>query len=320
MTTPARRAPSGFLRASAFLGLAMIATPGITLAETPSPLVLEDAERFAALLATSSLPSPAELQSMYLDRGTEGVSIFTPNRIESAENLARAIAEDPGAYRKAVELCLPAARTLRGEVGREIARVGEIVGESGAAPAFVVFGAGNSGGTADERGLVLGLEVICRQADSAAGAGQVLKDFVAHEMTHVYQARAGTVQSDVDLLRQSLVEGFADFVMERALGDRAVASADRATYGHAHEADLWRGFKRDVAAGRTDTEWLYRPVKSRPGQPADMGYWIGKRICEAYYDRAGDKRAAVRMLLELRDPPAILAESGYGAKFVEKGG
>jgi len=25
-----------------------------------------------------------------------------------------------------------------------------------------------------------------------------------------------------------------------------------------------------------------------------MGYWIGKRVCEAYYAKAGDKRAAMR--------------------------
>jgi hypothetical protein len=51
---------------------------------------------------------------------------------------------------------------------------------------------------------------------------------------------------------------------------------------------------------------------SIPSRPADMGYWIGKRICEAYYAKAGDKRAAMRTLLELRDPKAILAKSGYG--------
>ena len=42
---------------------------------------------------------------------------------------------------------------------------------------------------------------------------------------------------------------------------------------------------------------------------------FGKRICEAYYAKAGDKRAAMRALLELRDPKAILAESGYGRGF-----
>jgi len=37
---------------------------------------------------------------------------------------------------------------------------------------------------------------------------------------------------------------------------------------------------------------------------------VGYRIAAAYYARAADKRAAVRQLLELRDPVAVLRESG----------
>jgi hypothetical protein len=36
------------------------------------------------------------------------------------------------------------------------------------------------------------------------------------------------------------------------------------------------------------------------------------RIAEAYVARAADKRAAIRELIALRDPAAILASSGYG--------
>ena len=36
------------------------------------------------------------------------------------------------------------------------------------------------------------------------------------------------------------------------------------------------------------------------------------RIAEAYVARAADKRAAIRELIELRDPGAILKASGYG--------
>jgi hypothetical protein len=39
----------------------------------------------------------------------------------------------------------------------------------------------------------------------------------------------------------------------------------------------------------------------------DVGYCIAK----AYYQRAHDKRAALKTLLELRDPKRILADSGW---------
>lgn len=42
------------------------------------------------------------------------------------------------------------------------------------------------------------------------------------------------------------------------------------------------------------------------------GYWVGMRIAEAYVARAADNRAAIRELIEFRDPAAILEASGYG--------
>lgn len=282
----------------------------------PPALQLADAERFARLMGPGSPPTATELQAAYLAPASEGVAIFTPNRIVSAENLAAAVRAIPADYRKAIELCLPVARQMQGETSRLMARVGRELGQAQPAPAYAVIGAGNSGGTADARGLVLGLEVICQTADSAEAARQILRDFVAHEMTHVYQARANVAERETDLLHQSLVEGFADLVMERALdGTPPLTGAERSRHGLANEAALWREFKADVDAGRTDTEWLYRQKMSKPGRPPDMGYWIGKRICEAYLAQAADKPAAMRTLLELRDARAILAASGYAQRF-----
>ena len=44
---------------------------------------------------------------------------------------------------------------------------------------------------------------------------------------------------------------------------------------------------------------------------ANLGYWVGYRIVRAYYQRMPDKRAAVREILEIRDPKAFLARSGW---------
>jgi hypothetical protein len=275
------------------------------------PLVLDDAERFAALLAAPVLPDAATLQAKYLDPATPGVRLFTPHRIRDAATLARALAADPEAYRRAVQRCLPVARRLQAQATQIAARIASLLGSTQPAPAWVVFGAGNSGGTAAAEGLVLGLEVICRDAADEAAAEQILKDFIAHELVHVHQERAGTVQSDGDLLRQALVEGFADHLMTLATGGTAVADRERDLHGRAHEAGLWHEFRAAVDAGTGLRGWLYGP-SGVPGRPADMGYWIGRRICEAYVARAADPARARQTLLALRDPVAILRDSGYG--------
>jgi len=80
------------------------------------------------------------------------VAIFTPNRIQNPENLAKAVARDTAAYRRAIAVCLPAARQMQDEASAIIARIGAMLGEREAATAYVVFGAGNSGGTAGAEG------------------------------------------------------------------------------------------------------------------------------------------------------------------------
>lgn len=278
-------------------------------AQADDTWVLADAERFAVLLQQPGLPDAQALQTHYLDPATAGVRLFTPHRIRSAATLAAAVAANPDTYRRAAQLCLPAARRMAAEAARIAARIGTLLGATRATPAYVVFGAGNSGGTASEAGLVLGLEVICQQAEDGPAAEQLIRDFVAHELVHVHQERAGTAQSSTDLLRQSLVEGFADYVMAQVSGGKAGAGLERERYGRAHEARLWREFRGAVAAGQGLAGWLCSPAVEA-GRPADMGYWIGQRICEAYLARAADPALALKTLLHLRDPQAIWQASG----------
>jgi hypothetical protein len=43
----------------------------------------------------------------------------------------------------------------------------------------------------------------------------------------------------------------------------------------------------------------------------DIGYWVGYRIVKSYYQHATDKQAAIREIIEMKDPKAFLAKSGY---------
>lgn len=273
-------------------------------------LRLEDAERFAAVHSQhGGLPDAAALRQGYLGPGSPGVVLFTPHRIRDADHLARAVERDRDAYRHALELCLPAARAMADDVESSMARIGTLLGRRDLAPVYVLFGAGNSGGTASAEGVALGLEVVCRDVASPAEALSRLRGFVLHELTHVHQARAQAPAVRDMLLRQILVEGFADFVMELASEGRESADAVRERHGRQHEAALWRRIQPDLQQEVHRSDWLYRPAD---GRPPDMGYWIGKRICEAYLARSADKPAAMSTLLELRDPLQILRDSGYG--------
>lgn len=304
------------LRPWALAGLAALAACSpAPLAPAGATLVTADAERLATLLLQPSLPSAETLQSRVLDQGTPGIRIFTPHRIQNAAHLARAIQQQPAAYRKAAALCLPAAQQVQAEAANVMARVAQLLGEKEPATAYALFGAGNSGGTASTAGLALGLEVLCQDVDTPQAARALIMDFVAHEITHVYQSRVTKPEPRETLLWAALTEGVADHVMELARGGApAGAVANRQRYGLAHEAALWQRFQADRGGKPPFGSWMYDQRPSPGGQPPDMGYWVGKRISEAYLARAADKALGLRALVELRDPEQILRDSGYAGR------
>jgi uncharacterized protein YjaZ len=57
--------------------------------------------------------------------------------------------------------------------------------------------------------------------------------------------------------------------------------------------------------------WMYNGgyIKDRP---ADLGYAIGYKICESYYQRSEDKKAAIFQLLNTGNFEGIIAGSEYG--------
>ncbi len=51
------------------------------------------------------------------------------------------------------------------------------------------------------------------------------------------------------------------------------------------------------------------------GRPADLAYFMGYRISQAYYQKAEDKKKALADILNFADAPALLRASGYAEQF-----
>jgi uncharacterized protein YjaZ len=65
--------------------------------------------------------------------------------------------------------------------------------------------------------------------------------------------------------------------------------------------------------GTNSDNWIANGQQETPTKPCDLGYYVGYRIVQAYYNKAADKKQALAHILTLRDPKAFLAESGYEA-------
>ncbi len=167
--------------------------------------------------------------------------------------------------------------------------------ESKFPPVYFAVGFFTSGGTVTPNGLLIGAEM--------------LKDFeglpalVAHELIHFQQDYA---QSDI-LLQQCLLEGSADFIGELISGEHANPTAF--AYGEKHEKALCKEFQ-DVMTGEVFTDWLYG-TSEKDDRPNDLGYWVGYKIVEAYFNDQEDKHQAIVDILKIKDPEEFTRASGY---------
>src|SRR5471030_792704 len=200
--------------------------------------------------------------------------------------------------------CQPALVELAQRVPQLIARMAELYPATTHPRATIVIGRDNSGGTVSDSGVILGLEVVCEnRSHSAYSTVDRLSYILAHELVHTQQR----VYAGGTVLSMSLNEGIADFIGELASGHPLNTQLHEWTKGH--EADIAARFRADM--DKTDASaWLYNGMGT-PEHPGDLGYWVGYRIAQAYYERTPDKQAAIRRLLEETDAHAMLRDSGW---------
>lgn len=316
-----------------FAGAALLlgASPAFADVDALTAVVsLEDADRFVEIFEDAGgAPDAAALQSGYIDPGTYGLEVFTPGRIKNGETLAAAIAANPDAYRRAIDVCLPIARASSPELRAVYLALEGLLGDPDLPAIYALFGAGNSGGTAGPGAQVIGLEVICRSAKNEDEIRSLLRSFFAHETVHTLQTPEDQFAANVNPLSASVIqEGTADYVASLVTG-RPLAP-ERALWAEPRAAEIWAAFEKDRRKMeklppdkqfKKDSpifRWVANAGSAPEGWPDELGYWLGMEIAAAYVDGASDKRAAIKELISMTDPDQIIKKSGYGLKVKSK--
>lgn len=286
----------------------MVATAATANAPETVEVRTSDVTTFYQLYdAANGKPSASALQQDYIDTGTDGVRQFVPYRIISGEALAKEVANEGATYRQA-RSCMEVLPAVKSKLQGAFQRLADLDPQATFPPVTVLIGRNNSGGTTGKSGVLIGLEVACRSAWLQPDLTDRLYHLIAHEYGHVEQSPALEEDSDdTTVLKQSLIEGVAELIAELTSGQVSNIHLQKWTAGKSKEID--QRFLADVDNADISS-WLYNGVGT-PEKPGDLGYWVGFKIAKAYYDKASDKRAAIRALLDLKDPKAILRDSGW---------
>jgi hypothetical protein len=314
------------MRRMPWIALALWASPVLgqtRLSNDPDSarLVTSDIPRFWAAFDHAMLKDAGDVfRRDYIESGSDGVKDFVPGRIQSGDALAALVATRIHYYKAIRENTLSIAndRAIQDSIHAAFRRLKALYPAAVFPDVYFVIGRMNSGGTTSSHGLLIGAEINARDdhtpidelnpwAKAVTGRIADLPHIVAHELIHFQQARLIGQQT---LLAQSMREGAPDFVAELISGKHINAVAQ--AYGDAHEAALWDEF-RAAMNGTVVDRWLIQGEKSTD-RPADLGYWMGYKICAAYYAAAADKQAAIAEIIRMADPATILAESGYPNK------
>jgi len=310
----------------AFVSLLVLASPAA--AQFPgdpaaAEIRTDDLDRFwTAFDQRGALGSASAFQSLYLDPGSPGVQAFVPDRIRSAEALAETVSEYEPFYESIRDRTLQ-VRGLEDDIRAGLVAMERLYPESAFPPVYFVIGRVTSGGHATEAGLIVGTELFATTAETPfdvlpSGVASVLRSLsfedlpyvVIHELVHFQQREPE--MAGRSLLGQALYEGVADFVCQLVAGGLASTNARTRQFGEAHEREIWTEF-RSAMAGTDFSRWLYNQGRGTEEWPADVGYYVGYKIAESYYERSSDPRAAVAAMLRISDPEGFLEQSGYGA-------
>ncbi len=268
----------------------------------------------------SSKDSVATFQRLYIERATSGFKEFIKARDFTAAEYVRLIKWYPKFW-----------ISIRPNTERIASRKHEIeeVFQKFKAlypnfkPPDVCFAIGGlrTGGTTTKDLILIGSEIA--SADSTTtkvefkgwleyvigNTGDVVA-MVAHEAVHTQQlANPAYITGYLThrVLSQSLREGSADFIGMLIIG--SIINKTQYVYGTEHEAELWKEFQSQMN-GNDLSNWLYNGNSSK-NRPADLGYFMGFRICESYYNRASDKSQAIREIIRMENHKKFLKKSGY---------
>jgi hypothetical protein len=275
--------------------------------ETATPSIhIEDVSRFFAIYdAAAGQPSAEQLQRDYLDRGSEGLGHFAKMRRITGARIADTLAKEPQIYSSA-KRCMEVLPRVRERVTVALRTLIQLYPQAKLPPVTIAVGRGKPVGVGSPvTGIQIGLEALCATEYMHPNVEDRFVYVIAHEYAHVQQYQPLVDKEHPTVLEGSLMEGAAELTAELMAG--SVSNIAQAAMAKGREREIETAFLADV--DKTDVSaWLYNGTREKSG---DLGYWVGYRIAKTYYQRAADKQQALREILDMTDPKALLAKSGW---------
>lgn len=271
-------------------------------------LIYSDLVNFTEAYAelTNATDTIQVLQTLYFDRGSDGLKEFINRHQLTPELLKDALKESPKDY-----AMIPGFVQDIGEVEEQFRSLmidyGKVMPDAMFAPSYLLVGANRGIGQASMVGQLITLTRVVDDMDT-------LKKLITHELSHFQQAMTMGGQKYVSLYSASdnmlglcLREGGAEFITYLVLGE--ITQTKALEYLENDEDNLKEKFREDLKTQKKDF-WLWASIEQN-SHPKLLGYAMGYKICEQYYGSSSDKNQALQDILMMADDKAFIESSGY---------
>ena len=289
-------------------------TSNLTTDPQKAPFVLDDIHTFnnAFKLLTSESDTVQVIQSNYLDKGTPGLKMFIEKYDLTAERLTKAIQKHPEKYASLSEISDPLQEkiTVYRKAYEELKNyIPDIV-----YPPTYFLVAGFWGiGSGSVEGQLISVEKWKIPLEDKS-------TLLIHELVHFqqvvaigYEKYAALFGPEKSLLGLCIREGIGEFFSYLVNG--AITQGKALRFVLQNEKSLWEQLQKDMYGTETG-DWMWSKPAD-PAQPPHVGYAMGFKIVESYYNNAADKSTAVKEILAVTDYKKFLQNSGYAQKFDE---
>jgi len=313
------------------LPIAALAAPSArppAVAQQSETVVDADIVRFwQAYDAIRTTADPAErlklIQKLYIDPGTPGLRALMEARHYTAQQYVDAIVGWPkfwASVRPLTSRSQLAAATLARDIDGFRSLYPELK------PATITYAVGvlRTGGTTLGDKVLIGAELAL--GDESVDTTELAEPLRSrlniffksrpfannaqnniHEYVHTQQQ-----ETQGSLLQQATREGVAELVAELITNRKPALPLYR--YGPAHDKQVRTRFVNEMTKDDYGN-WLWNSTDN-VFCVSDMGYYVGYRIARSYYDKARDKKRAIKEMIELKydDANAVrrfAVRSGY---------
>lgn len=257
-----------------------------------------------------------DISNLYFAKKSAGLDAFTKRRVINPKEMEKVLKAYPR-YLESIRSNTLKLEGVKDKLRKYLLKLKEIYPDVYYPDIYFTIGCFNTGGTVSGRMLLIGAEMMCADENSPKdelntwlkgniGEFSNIEKIVLHESIHTLQ-----VTGSETLLEAAILEGACDFITYLITGKEM--TAPHYEYGNKYEKGLWKEFKKEMN-GTGFSRWLYSGENSI-GRPSDLGYFMGYKICEAYYENAEDKQQAVKDIIEVEDFGNFLKKSRYEEKF-----